>query len=426
MAPPGAISRRAFLGGAVLAAGALQAPHVHARARPRLVIVGGGAGGVSLARAVVTDSAGGIAVTLVEPHARYFACFQSNLALGGLRDPDSLLFSYAGLAKAGVEVVPAAASAIDRDRREVRLGDGRRLAYDRLALSPGIDLKYDSVPGWSREAEDAMPHAWTGERQFRRLKARLDAVPDGGLIVIIAPPNPSRCPPAPYERASMMAHALKSTGRERAKIIILDPKPKFPKQGLFQEGWEAHYPGMIEWMAPDISEGVQSVDPKTGTVVTGFETYARADLVNVIPAQWAGAMARAAGLADVSGWCPVVPDTLASTIDRTIFIIGDAANAGDVPKSAFAANNQAMVVAAALRSELLSAHADAPGYANTCWSAIARDDVVKESSRYAVADGRIRETETFLSQSGEPADLRGRLRAENDAWYAALVRGLFD
>ncbi|MDI4658062.1 FCSD flavin-binding domain-containing protein [Xanthobacter autotrophicus] len=425
MAAPGAISRRAFLGVTVLAAGGLKTPRVLAQARPRLVIVGGGAGGVSLARAVVMDSAGGIAVTLVEPNARYFACFQSNLALGGLRDPDSLLFSYAGLAKAGVEVVPAAASAIDRDRREVRLVDGRRLPYDRLALSPGIDLKYDSVPGWGREAEDAMPHAWTGERQFRLLKARLDAVPDGGLIVIIAPPNPSRCPPAPYERASMMAHALKATGRGQTKVIILDPKPKFPKQGLFQEGWEAHYPGMIEWMAPDISEGVRSVDPETGTVVTGFETFARADLVNVIPAQWAGALARASGLTDASGWCPVDPDVLASTVDRNIFIIGDAANAGDMPKSAFAANNQAIVVAAALRSELLSAPADAPGYANTCWSAIARDDVVKESSRYAVADGRIRETETFLSQSGEPADLRRRLSMENDMWYAAMTRGLF-
>lgn len=425
MAARGAVSRRAFLGGAALAAAALKAPGVHAQARPRLVIVGGGVGGVSLARAVVMDSAGRIAVTLVEPNARYFACFQSNLALGGLRDPDSLLFSYAGLAKAGVEVVPEAASAIDRDRREVRLGDGRRLPYDRLALSPGIDLKYDSVPGWGREAEEAMPHAWTGERQFRLLQARLDAVPDGGLIVIIAPPNPSRCPPAPYERASMMAHALKATGRGRAKIIILDPKPKFPKQGLFQEGWEAHYPGMIEWMAPDISEGVRSVDPKTGTVVTGFETFARADLVNVIPAQWAGALARAAGLADGSGWCPVDPATLASTGDRNIFVVGDAAGAGDMPKSAFAANTQAKVVAAALRTQLLADAADAPGYANICWSAIAEDDVVKESSRYAVLDGRIRETGTFLSQAGEPADLRRRLRAEHDAWYAALTRGLF-
>lgn len=424
-ADPGAISRRAFLGGAAWAAGAVASPSVRAQARPRLVIVGGGAGGASLARAVVSDSAGAIAVTLVEPNARYFACFQSNYTLGGLSDLDSLLFSYDALARAGVEVVPAMASAIDRDRREVRLDDGRRLRYDRLALSPGIDLKYDSVPGWSREGANAMPHAWAGERQFEILKAQFDAVPDGGLIVIIAPPNPARCPPAPYERASMMAHALKSSGRGRTKIIILDPKPKFPKQGLFQEGWEVRYPGMIEWMAPDISDGIQSVDPKTGTVVTGFETYARADLVNVIPPQWAGTIARAAGLADAVGWCPVEPRTLASRMDRNLFVIGDAAFAGDMPKSAFAAHDQAQAVAAALRTEWLGRDDRPSGYANVCWSAIAGDDVVKESSRYAISDGKIRETEIQLSQTGEPAGLRRQQRAEQAAWYAAMTGGVF-
>ncbi len=421
----GVISRRALLGVAAWAAGTVAAPCVRAQAKPRLVIVGGGAGGASLARAVVSDSAGAIAVTLVEPNALYFACFQSNYALGGLSRLDNLLFSYDALAKAGVEVVPATASAIDRDRREVRLTDGRRLRYDRLALSPGIDLKYDSVPGWSRDGADAMPHAWSGERQFQILQARFDAVPDGGLIVIIAPPNLARCPPAPYERASMMAYALKASGRGRAKIIILDPKPKFPKQGLFQEGWEARYPGMIEWMAPDISDGIQSVDPKTGTVVTGFETYANADLVNVIPAQWAGTIAHAAGLVDAAGWCPVEPRTLASLIDRNIFVIGDAAFAGDMPKSAFAAHNQAQAVASVLHTEWLGRDIPPSSYANVCWSAIAGDDVVKESSRYAISDGKIRETEIQLSQTGETADLRRQQRAEQAAWYEAMTGGVF-
>ncbi|MDI4663090.1 NAD(P)/FAD-dependent oxidoreductase [Xanthobacter autotrophicus] len=419
------VSRRHFLAAAGLAVLPLGAPAVLGQGKPRLVVVGGGAGGATAARYVAKDSAGAIEVTLVEPNRTYVTCFHSNLFLGGFRSFDSLLHGYEGLAKDGVRLVHEAASAIDRDRREVVLASGGRLPYDRLILSPGIDLNYGSVPGWSKEAEDIMPHAWKAGPQTKLLKAKLDQVPDGGLIVMIAPPNPYRCPPGPYERVSMMAHVLKTTGRGRAKIIVIDPKQKFSKQGLFQEGWEKHYSGMVEWMAPDISDGLKSVDPKTSTVVTGFETYRDAALVNVIPAQMAGAIARQAELADASGWCPIDPDSMASRMEAAIFVIGDAAIPGDMPKSAFAANSQAKVAAMKARADLIGARAFPARYANTCWSLIAPDDAVKVGGRYAPADGKIREVEGFISKTGEPPELRRATQGENMGWYAAITADIF-
>lgn len=423
MARTGRISRRALIRAGALAAASLCAPKPRAQGRPRVVVVGGGAGGVTAARLVAR--AGTVDVTLVEPKPQHVAIFHSNLYLGGFLSFGNLVQDYDGLARAGIRVVRGAASAIDRDLRQVVLHDGTRLGYDRLVLSPGIDLDYESVPGWGRAAAEAMPHAWKGGRQLRILREKLDRVPDGGLIVMIAPPNPYRCPPAPYERASMMAHRLKATGRGAAKIMIVDPKPRFAMQGLFQDGWEAHYPGMIEWMAPDISEGLVSVDPRTGTVVTGFETYRDAALVNVIPSQRAGAIARAAGLADASGWCPVDPASMASMRDPSIFVIGDAAMAGDMPKSAFAARSQGKVAATAVLAGLLHGAAGPATYASTCWSLIAVDDAVKVSGRYAPRDGRIREVEGAVSQTAEPPDLRRRQRQENEEWYRSIIADSF-
>ena len=176
---------------------------------------------------------------------------------------------------------------------------------------------------------------------------------------MIAPPNPYRCPPGPYERVSMMAHALKAAGKDRCKIFVIDPKETFSKQGLFQEGWEKHYKGMVEWLGPKVHDGVKSVDPASGTVVTGFETYKNAALVNVIPAQMAGAIARDSALANASGFCAIDPASMKSAVDANIYVLGDACIAGDMPKSAFSANSQAKVAAMMIRGELVAC-ADLP------------------------------------------------------------------
>jgi NADPH-dependent 2,4-dienoyl-CoA reductase/sulfur reductase-like enzyme len=410
--------------GAFFGAVALGAPTVLAQARPRVVVIGGGAGGATAAKYVAKDQSG-IDVTLVEPLTRYQTCFHSNLFLGGFRSYDSITHGYDKLAAHGVKLVHQMAASIDRQGKGVTLADGSRLAYDRLVVSPGIDLKYDSVPGWGQEHEEAMPHAWKPGRQTQLLKTRLDAVPNGGVIVMIAPPNPYRCPPGPYERVSMMAHALKASGRTNCKIFIIDPKETFSKQGVFQEGWEKHYPGMIEWLEPKIHEGVKSVDPKTNTVVTGFETYTNAALVNVIPAQMAGKIARDAGLANQSGFCPIDPASMKSAMDPNVYVLGDASIAGDMPKSGFSANSQAKVAAMTIRGELANARTFPARYTNTCWSLIETDDAVKVGGSYEPKDGKIAATQTFVSQKGESAELRKKTQEENMGWYAGITADIF-
>ncbi len=424
-----AIDRRVVLfGGSALAGalafGGLGRPAL-AQAKPKVVVIGGGPGGATVAKYIAKDSGGAIEVTLVEPARQFTTCFFSNLYLGGLRDFASITHGYDALAtNYGVKLVHQAAAAIDRDKRLVRLADGSDLPYDRLVVAPGIDLKFDSVPGYSEAAAEIMPHAWKAGPQTQLLKAKLAAVSDGGLVVMLAPPNPYRCPPGPYERVSMMAHVLKSSGRGKAKIIVIDAKEKFSKQGLFQEGWEKYYPGMIEWQDPTMHGGVKGVDASAMTVKTDFETY-KADLVNVIPAQMAGKIAREAGLTNQTGFCQIDPASMKSVSDPNIHVVGDACIPGDMPKSGFAANSQAKVAAMIVRGELAKSRTFPARYANTCWSLITPEDAVKVGGRYEPGDGKIKEIEGFISKPKESAELRRQTLDENLGWYAGITADIF-
>jgi len=419
-------NRRHFMAGAGALAGMVYAPAVIGQARHRVVVIGGGPGGATVAKYVAKDSQGAINVTLVEPADKFVTCFHSNLYLGGYKKFEEITHGYDDLTKKyGVNHVRKAAAFIDRAAKQVHTSDNSVLAYDRLVVAPGIDLKYDSVPGWGREFEEVMPHAWKAGPQTQLLRKRLDEVKDGGVIVMIAPPNPYRCPPGPYERVSMMAHVLKATGRTKCKIIVLDPKESFSKQGLFQEGWERHYPGMVEWIGPKVHDGIKSVDPKTNTVVTGFETYANVALVNVIPAQMAGAIAREAQLANQSGFCAIDPANMKSAVDPNIYVLGDACIAGDMPKSGFSANSQAKVAANAIRNELTGSRLFPAKYTNTCWSLIETDDAVKVGGAYEPKEGKIAATETYVSKTGEDAALRKQTQAENMGWYAGIITDMF-
>ena len=237
-------------------------------------------------------------MTLIEPQKKFTTCFFSNLYVGGYRPFQSITHGYDKVRKEGVKLVHQAAASIDRDKKQVVLAGGQRIPYDRLVVAPGIDLKWDSVPGLlggGRRDDAACLEAGPADRSCWCASSR--RVKDGDVVVMIAPPNPYRCPPGPYERASMFAHVLKSKGHKKSKIVILDPKPNFSKQALFTEGWEKHYPGMVEWQDPKVHGGIKSVDAKTKEVKTDLASY-KAAMVNVIPAQMAGKIARDAGLAD--------------------------------------------------------------------------------------------------------------------------------
>ena len=417
-------TRRYFIGGmgAVVAANAFPMP-AFAQGKPKVVVIGGGPGGATVAKYVAKD--GGVEVTLIEPLRQFTTCFHSNLYLGDFRSFGSITHSYAKLVKDhGVKHVRQIAAAIDRDKRSVRLANGTMVPYDRLVVAPGIDIKFDSVPGYSGAVSNKLPHAWKPGPQTQLLRSQLNALKDGSLIVMIAPPNPYRCPPGPYERVSMMAHVLKAKGHKKSRIVIIDPKPNFSKQALFAEGWEKHYPGMVEWQDPKMHGGLKNVDAKTMTVKTDLAEY-KAALINVIPAQMAGKIARDAGLANQTVFCAINPENMKSAVDGNIFIVGDSCIPGDMPKSAFSANSQAKVAAMVIRGELANGRTFPARYTNTCWSLIETNDAVKVGGRYEAKDGKITAVETFVSKTGESTDLRKQTQDENMGWYSGIVADIF-
>src|SRR5258706_8646589 len=255
------------------------------------------------------------------------------------------------------------ATAVDAAGKSVTLADGTRLPYDRLVLAPGIDIRWGALPGYDEAAAAVMPHAWRAGEQTLLLRRQLEAMDDGGLVIISAPANPFRCPPGPYERASLIANYLKAK-KPRAKLLVLDAKDTFSKQRLFQQAWTELYPGLLEWVPLSKGGNVTSVDPATRTLVTDFGRH-QAAVANVIPPQQAGRIAEVAGVTDRSGWCPIDPATFESKLQAGIHVIGDAAIAGAMPKSAFAANSQAKVCAAAVATPVAGGTPSVPQLINT-------------------------------------------------------------
>lgn len=293
---PGRPSRRVVLKGIVAAgASALAAPPLLGQASPRVVVVGGGFAGATCARSLKRQ-AGFATVTLVEPNARFIACPFSNAVIAGLRELKGQEFGYDGVRRTGVEVAPRSAVAVDAQAHRVRLDDGPSLDYARLVLASGIDLRFDAIPGYDRSAAEIMPHAWKAGEQTLLLRRQLESMADGGVVVLSAPANPFRCPPGPYERASLIALYLK-TSKPRSKLILLDAKDMFSKQRLFDAAWAELYPGLIEWVPLSSGGRVTEVVPAAKTLVTEFGSH-RADVANVIPPQRAGSIAEAAGVAD--------------------------------------------------------------------------------------------------------------------------------
>jgi sulfide dehydrogenase [flavocytochrome c] flavoprotein chain len=427
-----AITRRDFArlatGATLLAAGAVPRP-ARALGSAKIVIVGGGPGGAGIA-SHLKAAAPSLDVTLIEPKQKYVTCFGSNLYLGGFRSFQSLTHDYDGLKKRGITVVSDTAGAIDTAARKVTLAKAQRtLEYDRLVVAPGIDFKYDAIAGYSPDAAKIMPHAWQGGAQTWLLKEKLLSLPDGGLIVMSVPPNPYRCPPGPYERVCMIAHFLK-TRKPKAKLIVFDAKKTYSKQAVFEQAFDEYYKGIVEInLSNEIDDfTVTQVDAATGIVTTRAGRKERAALANIIPPQKAGAIAIDSGLAD-GDWCPVDPANFSSTKASNVYVVGDAAIADDMPKSAFSALSQAAAVATDLIADLDGKPRPLNRYRNTCWSMLAPENSGKIGGDYVPQskNGKayLEVREPFVSKPDDSAELRRQVYQEGLDWYQTMVETLF-
>jgi NADPH-dependent 2,4-dienoyl-CoA reductase/sulfur reductase-like enzyme len=415
-------TRRHFL--KLTAATGLAPAIVSAQGKARVVVIGGGFGGATAARTLKALQPS-LDVTLVEPNPVYTSCPFSNSVLANLREIDQQQFRYDGIRDAGVTVAATSAMAVDADAKTVTLADGNRLAYDRLVMSPGIDFNWSAIQGYDEAAAEKMPHAWKAGAQTVLLRRQLEAMDDGGLVVLSSPANPFRCPPGPYERASLIAYWLK-IWKPKSKLLLLDAKDAFSKQRLFQNGWAELYPGMIEWVPLSQGGKVTAVDPATLTLTTEFGSH-KATVANVIPPQKAGAIAAQAGVADRTGWCPVEPVAFESTLRPNIHVLGDAAIMGGMPKSAFAANAQAKVCAAAIVKLLAGQKPQEPIVINTCYSLVAADYGISIAGVYRPDKGQLTDipgaggTSPLVAVGG----LRGQEALYASSWFRTITAETF-
>lgn len=422
------ITRRNFIktsgSVALIGSAGLSVPGLAFGATKKVVVVGGGAGG-AIAAKYIKAADNSIDVTLIEKNKDYYTCFMSNEVIGGNRDIATLKNGYAGLSKHGVRVVHAEATAVDPRKKTVTAA-GKTYGYDRLVLSPGIDFQWNKIENYDEQAAQVMPHAYKAGDQTALLARQLRDMKDDGVVVMSAPANPFRCPPGPYERACQIAHFLKNN-KPKSKLLILDAKSKFSKQGLFQHAWKKLYGSMIEWHSSEkIGPGVVSVDPKTMTVSTEFDDI-KADVANIIPPQYAGRIAHHAGVVDASGWCPVHFDSFESKLQPNIHIVGDASIASVMPKSGYAANSQAKVCAAAVVSLLQGKKVGAPSYVNTCYSIAAPGYGFSVAAVYRLADDKsaIKKVSGGLTPVDAPDWVLERENIYAYSWYKNIVADMF-
>lgn len=335
-----------------------------------VVVIGGGFAGATFARTLRRLDAN-VSITLVEPSRRYHCCPLGVEFLVGKRDEATLVFGYEQLCAEGIEVIHQKADSIDAKRKQVILADGTVLGYDRCVVATGIGYKYDSIAGYSEAVASRVPHAWGGGEQLRLLRRQLEAMPNGGNVLISVPVDDYRCPPGPYERASLIAGYLK-THKPDSRVIVLDAKPRFAKQPQFEQAWKRFYgygteQANIQWIGALEGGAVEGFDEAKGQLLTKGGPVS-GQVINIIAPQQADDFSRNNGLAAEHGWCPVNTQTLESLLVPDVHVIGDAAYAEKLPKSAFAATCQARVCALAIHSQLQGLELLKPQYMNVCYS----------------------------------------------------------
>jgi len=370
--PPGmTLNRRNFVKwlsvNAAMCALAGRTSNLGAQTAGRVIVIGAGYSGATAAK-YIRLWAPDVEVTLIERSAEFISCPLSNLVLGGSRSLSELSVGYGGLQKYGVKIVRGEVVAVEPDKRAVRLATGEIFAYDRLIMAPGIDVSYDTIPGLNNEvAQSRVLHAWKAGAQTVALRKQLEAMPDGGVFAIHVPRAPYRCAPAPYERACQVAFYFRNS-KPKSKVLVLDANEDVQsKKALFMAAWNGPYKGIVEYRS---NSELTDVDAKTLTAKMEFEDV-KADVLNVVPPQKAGAIAGKTGLITANNrWCGVDWLTLESTAQKGIHVLGDATLTAPVmPKSGHMANQHAKVCAAAVIALLKNQPVNQrPVMINTCYS----------------------------------------------------------
>ena len=426
------MDRRTFvqLTGATALAGSLAMPRRAHAAGAKVVIIGGGPAGATTARYLKLANAD-IDVTLIEANPIYHTCFMSNEVIAGERTFQSIAVTFDALRGMGINVARDVATGVDGTARTVSTASGQTFSFDRCVVAPGISFHY-SVNGITQADAGTIPHAWKAGPQTRLLRDQIKAMDDGGLVVIVPPPNPFRCPPGPYERASLIAHYLKRH-KPKSKVMIVDPKEKFSKQGLFIQAWKDLYGfgtdnSLIEWNPFSRIGELTGIDIAGRKVITDFEKIGAA-VINYIPPQRAGKIAFDAGLTDDKGWCPVDKMTFESTRIPGIHVLGDSSIASKMPKSGYAANSQGKVTAAAIAALLAGEEPPEPSYVNACYSIAGKDYGFSVAAvyRYDAADRTIAPVRGAggLTAVDASAETRAREVQFAHSWYNNIRRDIW-
>lgn len=377
------LKRRDFIkaAGATVAFGALYGCAGGGKGSGNVVVIGGGFSGATAAKYIRMWSGGGINVTLVEPNPNFVSCPISNLVLAGEKTINDVTTSYDGLRKHGVTVIHDTATAVDPAKRTVTLAKNGTLSYDRLVVSPGIDFMWESVPGLTPALADSkILHSWKAGPQTVALRKQLESMRDGGVYAIAIPKSPYRCPPGPYERACMVANYFKAK-KPKSKVLILDANEDVQsKKGLFMKAWKDLYEGIVEYRPNHVITGL---DANAMTLKFEFADAVKADVLNVVPAQMAGGIAKAAGLITANNrWCGVDWRTLESVAHKNIHVLGDSTlSAPAMPKSGHMATQHAKIAAGAIVAMMSGSEAPDPMViANTCYSFVSAKSTVHVAS----------------------------------------------
>lgn len=364
-----------------------------AKSAAQVVILGGGVGGATFAK-YLRFADPDVKITIIEQYPEYITCLRSNDVIVGMHTLDELTFNLDTIrSKYNVTVITDTVVGADFDKKTVRTAKGTQVSYDKLVVSPGIEFKFEDYEGYDEKlAATTFPHAYAAGPQTLELRKQLLAMRQGGTAIIATPQNPFRCPPGPYERASFFAEYFKKHN-PTAKLLVLDPKDRFTKDGPFKKAWERMYGyksdnSLIEWVSGSDGGRVVRLDAKTKMVETdGGNHYA--DLINIIPNQRAAKLAQILGLTNASGWCPIDRNTMESELHKGVYVLGDSSIADAMPKSGYSTNSQAKVCAQAVADVLKGQTPGKAIYANVCYSLAGQDYGVSIAAIYEVRDGLI-------------------------------------